>query len=185
MAVFSEFIHLDRSCTILWVIFHKRRSSIADFFHDLRGLPLPWQPDTSIWVHLLMWSFMVWRSGRTISQTFSDPTVRLGISPLSWQKFTRNCHDKKSKLSFTTGCALPNTNTYNSEVFFLRHHLTISWHNWGSSTINIRIPSNTIFEQLSRDYTVCYPVPGVTFCEKQVHHEKVVTQELSDQSLLK
>ena len=39
--------------------------------------------------------------------------------------------------------------------------------------------------KLSRDYTVPYLVPGVTFCEKQVHCEKVVTQELSDQSLLK
>ena len=43
----------------------------------------------------------------------------------------------------------------------------------------------TIFGRLSRDYTVPYPVPGVTFCEKQVHHEKVITQELSDQSRLR
>ena len=50
MAVFSAFFHLDRSCTILGVIFHKQRSSVTDSFHDLHGLPLPWQPDTSIWV---------------------------------------------------------------------------------------------------------------------------------------
>ena len=32
------------------VIFHTQRSSVTDSFHDLHGLPLPWQPDTSIWV---------------------------------------------------------------------------------------------------------------------------------------
>ena len=44
MAVFNVFFHLDRSCTILGAIFHKRRSSVPDSFHDLHGLPQPSQP---------------------------------------------------------------------------------------------------------------------------------------------
>ena len=47
-------------------------------------------------------------------------------------------------------------------MFFLRHYLTRAWYNWDSSTIIIQIPFNTIFELLPRDYTVPYPVPGVT-----------------------
>ena len=35
----------------------------------------------------------------------------------------------------------------------------------------------------SREYTVPYSVPEVTFCFKRVHHEKVVDQELGDQSI--
>ena len=48
MAVFSAFLHLGRSYTMVGSIFHRRRSSVTDSFHDLRGLPLPWQPVTII-----------------------------------------------------------------------------------------------------------------------------------------
>ena len=40
----------------------------------------------------------------------------------------------------------------------------------------------SFFWQQPRNYTVLYPVPGITFCLKQVHHGKVVIQELSNQS---
>ena len=78
---------------------------------------------------------------------------------------------------------LPNTNTIITVKCFSWD--TISQDLDTTSTIIIQVPSNTIFEQLSRDYTIPYLVPGVTFCENQVHHEKVVTQEFSDHSLLK
>ena len=35
------------------------------------------------------------------------------------------------------------------------------------------------FKQQSRDYTIRYPVPGITFYLTQVHHGKLVIQELS------
>ena len=57
MAVFSAFFHLDQSCTILGAIFHKQKSSVTDSFHDLRGLPLPWQPDMSISVQRFIQSW--------------------------------------------------------------------------------------------------------------------------------
>ena len=59
MAVFGAFFHLDQSYTILGATFHKRRSSVNDFFHDLRGLPLPWQPETSIWVQRFIQSSLL------------------------------------------------------------------------------------------------------------------------------
>ena len=34
-----------------------------------------------------------------------------------------------------------------------------------------------------RDYSVSYLHPETTFCVKQVHHQKTVAEELSDQSL--
>ena len=41
---------------------------------------------------------------------------------------------------------------------------------------------NSILRAQPREYTVPYSVPEITFCFKQVHHEKVVFQELGDQS---
>ena len=54
LSLVVHFFHLDRSCTILGAIFHKRKPSVTDSFHDLHGLSLPWQPDTLIWVQQFM-----------------------------------------------------------------------------------------------------------------------------------
>ena len=44
------------------------------------------------------------------------------------------------------------------------------------------LPAKANEPRLPKEYTVSYSVPGITFCLKRVHLEKVAIQELGDQS---
>ena len=127
---------------------------------------------------------MDWWSGRTTSE-FLNPAMSWDFHPSRYRDFTKNYHVLWLKQNFMPD-ALPNTNTVStakSWVFFVRHHATkLDTIKVTSVTIYVHKQTSLFLQTAVQE--LYHPLPNLwnNFLFEQVHHGKLVIQELSDQS---